>query len=337
MGLGVFAGADIAEGQILDEYHGELIPPRMAADRDDDDYIFGIDGIASSSARDYGNWTRFINHACLAFNVEAIEDVLGGRRTITYRALSEINKGDQLFIDYGKNYFGDAGNHILCTCGTPEEPHLPPGQADSVPETQQAFPSTQAQPAFTWPPDVSIRDQNDWIARHKRWLSYREPNGCSRWTMVHWRFLEQLIRRRRHYKNWRSNSEYANLPSSKGHSLLSLAVRYKSAQMTIHEWHLDVVKAFQQDGVCGKRQGEEWDTKDLLKRIFAVNVAAMRRRNLSGRKRSFARTPPLIQEPETPEAGKTGPGNIPTPPTTGRQAKRASDRRRRRQWRSYSP
>lgn len=368
MGLGVFAGADIFEGELLDEYFGELIPPRMQASRTNDNYAFTIRNVASCSARDYGNWTRFVNHSCREYNVEAVDDVLGGRRTITFRALRDIERGHELLIDYGVTYFGDAVGEIMCQCSAFPQAHIPPDQTNKATKTQTAFPGPPAKPNVVKASDVTISQQDDWIARNKAWLGKRHPKGYSRWTMVHWRLLEQLTRGRLNYKNWRSKPEFKDLPSSRGDPLLAFAVQAKKSQMTIFQWHLDVVKAFQRDNVCGTKQDKQWETTDILKRLFAVNTAAKRRRKRSGRKGSAATTPPLVQGPATMGSTKKSPGNLPTTPTTGlpektsgidyphlpsdfpdhpsglptppptvRQAKRAIARRRRRQQRSYSP
>lgn len=356
MGLGVFAGAEIFEGELLDEYFGELIPPRMAAARTDDNYSFEVRSVASCSARDYANWTRFVNHSCRDYNVEAVNDVLGGRRTITFRALRRIGRGEELLIDYGVKYFGDAEGEIMCRCSAFPQPHIPPNQTDTALQTQQAFPGPSVTPKAIKPPDITISEQDDWIARNKDWLGKRHPKGYSRWTMVHWRLLEQLIRRRWRNRDWRSKPEFKDISSSRGDPLLAFVVRTENSRMTIFQWHLDVVKAFQQDNVCGTKEGKQWETTDVLKRLFAVNVAARRRRKRSERKEPAATTLPLdpenipmtppatghpektsgIRYPDLPSDIPEPPSGLPTPPATVRQAKRAIARRRRRQQRSYS-
>lgn len=367
MGLGVFAGRDLLENELLDEYFGELIPPRMAAARNDDDYSFQIRNVASSSARDYGNWTRFVNHSCRDYNVQAVNAVLGGRKTITFEALRNIEEGEELFIDYGTQYFGDADGDILCKCPAFPEPHIPPDQQTLAPNDQQAFPGAQTQPTVPKPADVSVPEQNAWIARNKAWLGEREPNGYSHWTMLHWRLLEQLMRRRQEWHSWRSKAEYANLPDSRDEPLVASYVTTDRSQMKIKVWHLDVAKAFQRDSVCGKKQGTHWETNDLLKRIFAVIIAGRRRRRKEKKAELRERKSPLIQGPKTPPLSGTGTGNLPSPPPSGgpqralpgdfpglppdvppttagvptppatiRQARRAIARRRRPR-RSYSP
>lgn len=367
IGLGVFAGVRLFEGQLLDEYFGELIPPRMASERLDDNYMFQILNVASSSARDYGNWTRFVNHSCRDFNVEAVDDVLGGRRTITFRAIRNIKAGEQLLIDYGINYFGDADGEILCRCPAFPEPHLPPRQENRAPQTKQAFPGARTGATVPKPADVSVPEQNQWLTRNKAWLGEEEPNGSSRWTMVHWRVLERLIRRRREWNVWRNKEEFINLPTSRGDPLIKSYISGERSQLTIMQWHLDVVKAFQRDRVCGTKQGTQWETKDLLKRIFAVLIAVRRRKGRAALAERRAGMSPSISEPETPERSGTATGHLPTPPSTVapqrstpgdfpnlpsdapppaagvpappatiRAARRASARRRR-QRRSYSP
>lgn len=332
MGLGVYAGEDIFEGQLLDEYFGELIPPRVAAARHDDDYVFELKGTCHISARDYGNWTRFVNHSCQQFNVEAVDEVLGGRKTITFRAIRNIPRGQELLIDYGKDYFGDTGTVILCTCPALPEPHIPPGQDNRPPDDRQAFPGPPTPPA-SMSPDVPIVQQNAWVARNKQWLGQQWPNGTPVWTMVHWRLLEQLIRRRHRRDDWRSKPAFSGLTSSRDDPLLAQYVTTERSQMKIYKWHLDVVKAFQRDRVCGTQNGVRWDQLDLLKRIFAVNVAARRRRRKAGRRRSWARTPPRIVEepaapltpgPSTPKTPALG-NNLLTPPASGNYPDLPSD------------
>jgi hypothetical protein len=332
MGFGVFAGRDFADGELLDEYFGELLPQSVAACRIDDAYIFDIGDVASASARDYGNWTRFVNHRCKAYNVEPIDDIVGGRQTITFRARGPIDAGKELLLNYGANYFGIPESYILCSCPDYKGPHScpPPRQGTKRPANQEAFPTTSRQKrqrtekSTKVPPDVSITEKNTWIAENKNWLGEKVPNGYPSWTMVHWRLLEQIIRRRRNYDDWREKPQFRGLTSSKGDPLIGQPVSstFGKVQMPIQEWHLDVTKAFGRDEVCGSREGVPWGTEELLRRVFALVVADRRRRKRSGRKRSRSVTPPpiVVEEaaPVTPKTFATVPGAGLTPPETMR-------------------
>ena len=102
-GKGVFALVDLAEGESLIEYVGEVINWDEALRRHPHDpqdpnhtFYFHIDEDHVIDAKHGGNSSRWINHSC-APNCEADED--GGR--VFIRALRDIAAGEELFYDYG--------------------------------------------------------------------------------------------------------------------------------------------------------------------------------------------------------------------------------------------
>jgi len=127
LGLGLFAKHGIPKGQCVGEYTGELITLEEKNEReaeykkrnlssyfykatdDEQDYTWIIDGQAM------GNHTRFINHRCDP-NCTTKSTTVGGfpRRWII--ATKSIDKGEQLYLNYGINYFTDAG--FKCQCST---------------------------------------------------------------------------------------------------------------------------------------------------------------------------------------------------------------------------
>jgi hypothetical protein len=132
MGLGVFVkpGQTIAKNDWLGEYLGELLPP-SAAEADTSAYAFSLpasveDGLAEVviDAATHGNWTRFVNSGCKN-NVDATAEQVGKVRIIALRARRNIRGGEQLLINYGRQYFEERG--IKCCCGAKKEPHLPKG------------------------------------------------------------------------------------------------------------------------------------------------------------------------------------------------------------------
>ena len=102
-GKGVFALQDLAEGETLIEYVGEVIRWKEALRRHPHDpsdpnhtFYFHIDEDHVIDAKVDGNSSRWINHSCKP-NCEADED--DGR--VFIKALRNIKAGDELFYDYG--------------------------------------------------------------------------------------------------------------------------------------------------------------------------------------------------------------------------------------------
>lgn len=131
MGLGVFATQLIRRGKFLDDYVGELLPDGKwyPGDR----YAFDLPGIGRCTSREYGNWTRFVNHRCRP-NVRANDWMVGQRVVMMFRAERDIQPGEQLFIEYGRGYF-EAANRF-CKCDVFPGDHLPP--RDTPPEQGRA-------------------------------------------------------------------------------------------------------------------------------------------------------------------------------------------------------
>ena len=122
-GKGVFALADLAEGETIIEYVGEVISWKEALRRHPHDpadpnhtFYFQIDEKRVIDAKIGGNSSRWINHACKP-NCEADED--GGR--VFIKALRNIKAGDELFYDYGLIIDGKHTKKLLaeypCWCG----------------------------------------------------------------------------------------------------------------------------------------------------------------------------------------------------------------------------
>ena len=102
-GKGVFAVQDLAEGETLMEYVGEVISWPEALRRHPHDaaqpshtFYFHIDENHVIDAKVGGNSSRWINHSCQP-NCEAEES---GNR-VFIKALRNIAAGDELFYDYG--------------------------------------------------------------------------------------------------------------------------------------------------------------------------------------------------------------------------------------------
>jgi SET domain-containing protein len=125
-GKGVFALQDIAEGETLIEYVGEIISWVEAQERHPHDpqdpthtFYFHISESHVIDARVGGNSSRWINHACDP-NCEA--DDRNGR--IFIKALRNIDAGEELSYDYGlivdERYTPKLKAEYPCWCGSSE-------------------------------------------------------------------------------------------------------------------------------------------------------------------------------------------------------------------------
>ncbi len=123
-GRGVFALTDIAEGETLIEYTGEIISWEEAQERHPHDpsdpnhtFYFHVDADRVIDALHGGNSSRWINHSCEP-NCEA--DEVDGR--IFIRALRNIHAGEELNYDYGlvidERYTAKLKAHYPCWCGS---------------------------------------------------------------------------------------------------------------------------------------------------------------------------------------------------------------------------
>ncbi|RYY91977.1 MAG: SET domain-containing protein-lysine N-methyltransferase [Comamonadaceae bacterium] len=124
-GNGVFAVRDIAEGETLVEYKGEVISWKEALRRHPHDpaqpnhtFYFHIDDKHVIDGKVNGNASKWINHSC-APNCEA--DETDGR--VFIKALRNIAAGEELNYDYGliidEPYTPELLADFPCWCGAP--------------------------------------------------------------------------------------------------------------------------------------------------------------------------------------------------------------------------
>ena len=122
-GKGVFATSDIAAGETIIEYVGEIISWKEAQRRHPHDpadpnhtFYFHIDEKRVIDALYGGNSSRWINHSCDP-NCEADEE--DGR--VFIKALRKIKAGDELNYDYGliidERYTPKLKAEYPCWCG----------------------------------------------------------------------------------------------------------------------------------------------------------------------------------------------------------------------------
>ena len=122
-GKGVFAVQDIAEGETIIEYVGEIISWPEAQRRHPHDpkdpnhtFYFSLEDGNVIDALFGGNSSRWINHSCDG-NCDADED--GGR--VFIKALRNIKAGEELNYDYGliidERYTKKLKAEYPCWCG----------------------------------------------------------------------------------------------------------------------------------------------------------------------------------------------------------------------------
>lgn len=123
-GKGVFALKDIAAGDTIIEYVGEVISWPEAQRRHPHDpsdpnhtFYFHIDEDHVIDAKVGGNASRWINHSCEP-NCEADEQ--GAR--VFIKALRDLHPGEELFYDYGliidERYTPKLKKEYECRCGS---------------------------------------------------------------------------------------------------------------------------------------------------------------------------------------------------------------------------
>jgi uncharacterized protein len=125
-GKGVFAVRDIAKGETLIEYIGEIITAQEAEDRHPHDpndpnhtFYFQVDDDKVIDALHGGNSARWINHCCTPnCKPEVIED------RVFIKAKKDIPAGTELNYDYGLIIDEPITKKLIaqypCWCGSPK-------------------------------------------------------------------------------------------------------------------------------------------------------------------------------------------------------------------------
>jgi SET domain-containing protein len=115
-GLGLFATRDLPRGTEIVEYKGRRIHTPRAKELEwvrANRYLFEINSHWTIDGSSRRNLARYVNHACRP-NAEAV--LTGGR--MVYRATKRIPEGNEITVDYGKEYFDLYLKPIGCLCLT---------------------------------------------------------------------------------------------------------------------------------------------------------------------------------------------------------------------------
>ena len=109
-GRGLFTRVPFRKGELVIEYTGNKIPTQLA-DELDTKYLFEIDEDWTIDGSPRTNTARYINHSCKP-NCES--DIRDGR--ILIFALRNIERGEELSMDYGDEYFDEFIKPVGCKC-----------------------------------------------------------------------------------------------------------------------------------------------------------------------------------------------------------------------------
>lgn len=110
-GLGLISLEDIKKGASVVEYTGELIDD-PEADRRSNRYIFEVRKNVNIDGSSRKNLARYVNHAC---KPNCDYRIRGDK--VFYYALKNIKAGDELTVNYGKEYFDYFIGPKGCRCG----------------------------------------------------------------------------------------------------------------------------------------------------------------------------------------------------------------------------
>jgi SET domain-containing protein len=98
-GLGMFATKPIRKGDLIIKYWGRRIPNKLA-DELDNRYLFELNKRWTIDGSTRRNTARYINHSC---RPNAETDIKKGEILIS--AIKNIEPGDEITYDYGKEHF----------------------------------------------------------------------------------------------------------------------------------------------------------------------------------------------------------------------------------------
>jgi len=110
-GLGVFATEAIRKGTFIVEYTGPLLTNKECDEIPDNRYLFEVNARWTIDGSTRANVARYINHSCRGNADPVIRD-----RRIRIKAIKNIEAGDEITYDYGKDHFNAYIKPHGCQC-----------------------------------------------------------------------------------------------------------------------------------------------------------------------------------------------------------------------------
>jgi hypothetical protein len=118
-GLGLFATKPIKKGSKIVRYSGPLLDSRNEKhEAIENKYLFELNGRWTIDGSVRENIARYINHAC---KPNAESDVKPRKRKVFIRAIKNIEPGEEINYDYGRDYFKAYLKPIGCKCAACEK------------------------------------------------------------------------------------------------------------------------------------------------------------------------------------------------------------------------
>jgi hypothetical protein len=113
-GLGLFAMKEFRKGEFIVAYTGRRVTDAESARREARGcrYMFEINSRWAIDGSSRRNIARYVNHSCRP-NAEA---VIRRRYRIVYVARRRIKAGEEITVDYGKDYFEGFIEKQGCRC-----------------------------------------------------------------------------------------------------------------------------------------------------------------------------------------------------------------------------
>jgi hypothetical protein len=109
-GLGLFAGEDILKGVVLVEYKGRILSEKEKY-TSKSKYLFGVNSKKTIDGQARSNTARYLNHSCRP-NAEI--EIKRGR--VFVMSKRKLKKGEEIFYDYGKEYWNEHIKPKGCRC-----------------------------------------------------------------------------------------------------------------------------------------------------------------------------------------------------------------------------
>ena len=110
-GLGVFATEPIKKGTYLAEYTGPLMTNKDCDERPENKYWFEVNARWTIDGSPRSNVARYFNHSCRPNADPMIRD-----RRVRIKTIKNIEPGDEITYDYGKDYFNAYIKPHGCRC-----------------------------------------------------------------------------------------------------------------------------------------------------------------------------------------------------------------------------
>lgn len=109
-GLGLYSEGEILKGKCIIEYVGRVLSPKEEYTITSQ-YLFEIHSKKTIDGSSRSNIARYVNHSCRP-NVEA--EIRKGR--VFYMSRRKIRAGEELNIDYGKDFWEEYIKPFGCKC-----------------------------------------------------------------------------------------------------------------------------------------------------------------------------------------------------------------------------